>query len=132
MTENTINLSELNTDEKLQRLSKLSKAAIKSLQGSYGLDETEAMLKKNIAEASDEVNRLSKQLASGEQHNKDEYNAALNLLTKATRKLDKFLDNYEELRDGTGSKLTDLRSFIDELIKDITAEPTAIASEPVA
>ncbi|WP_243211222.1 hypothetical protein JQ760_028875 (plasmid) [Klebsiella pneumoniae] len=114
--------AELSAEEKESQFSSLSKIALKSLRGSFNLDETEKNLKSDVGTASEKVNLLSKKLANGEEHNREEYSEAVKDLNKASRKLDKFLDNYEELRDGTGAKLKELRSFLDELIGEITAE----------
>ncbi|EIZ1085927.1 hypothetical protein MPI44_004475 [Klebsiella oxytoca] len=123
MSENvTKPFAELSAEEKEIQFSSLSKIALKSLRGSFNLDETEKQLKSDVGSASEKVNLLSKKLASGEEHNREEYSEAVKDLNKASRKLDKFLDNYEELRDGTGAKLKELRSFLDELIGEITAE----------
>ncbi|ENG2541283.1 TPA: hypothetical protein UL576_005509 [Klebsiella pneumoniae] len=114
--------AELSAEEKENRFSSLSKVALKSLRGSFNLDETEKQLKSEVGSASEKVNLLSKKLANGEEHNREEYSEAVKDLNKASRKLDKFLDSYEELRDGTGDKLKELRNFLDELIGEITDE----------
>lgn len=114
--------AELTKKEKEDRLAALSKVAIKSLRGSFNLDETEKQLKESVGLASDNVNLLSKKLASGEEHNREEYSKAVNELNKASRKLNKFLDSYEELRDGTSDKLKELRSYLDDLIGEISDE----------
>ncbi len=114
--------ADLTTEEKENRFSSLSKIAHKSLRGSFNLDETEKQLKTDVGSASEKVNLLSKKLANGEEHNGEQYSDAVKDLNKASRKLDKFLDSYEELRDGTGDKLKELRSFLDELINEITDE----------
>ena len=114
--------TDLTTEEKENRFSSLSKIALKSLRGSFNLDETEKQLKTDVGSASEKVNLLSKKLANGEEHNREQYSDAVKDLNKASRKLDKFLDSYEELRDGTGDKLKELRSFLDELINEITDE----------
>lgn len=123
MSEDTVKLfADLTAEEKEIRFSSLSKIALKSLRGSFNLDETEKQLKSDVGKASDNVNLLSKKLANGEEHNREQYSEAVKDLNKASRKLDKFLDSYEELRDGTGDKLKELRTFLDELIGEITAE----------
>lgn len=114
--------SELTVAEKEERLSALSKIAIKSLRGSFSLDETEKDLKTAVTEASERVNELSKKLAANDGDNRESYNEAMKDLTKASRKLDKFLDSYEDLRTGTVDKLKDLRSFLDELITKETED----------
>ncbi|PHM72163.1 hypothetical protein [Xenorhabdus sp. KJ12.1] len=122
--DNVKSFNQLASEEKEARFSSLSKVAIKSIHSYFNLDATEKELKNNVAETSEKVNSLSKKLASGEEHNREIYNNAVKELTKANRKFDKFLDNYEELRDGTGDKLKELRSFLDELIAEISDDQT--------
>lgn len=115
--------ADLTSDEKEKKFSSLYKNALKALRGSVNLDETEKQLKTDVGEAGEKVNLLSKKLAAGEEHNREEYSEAVKALNKATRKLNSFLDNYEELRDGTDGKLKELRSYLDDLINDIADEP---------
>ncbi|EGT5675584.1 hypothetical protein AGJ34_21695 [Cronobacter dublinensis subsp. dublinensis] len=116
------NFSELTKEEKETHFSSLCKVATKALHGAFNLEETEKVLKQKVVEASEAVNSISKQLGEGQEHNRQTYNDALKELNRCNRKLDKFLDNYEDTRDGTGNKLKDLRSFLDDLINDMTAD----------
>ncbi|EOC0011568.1 hypothetical protein ACI0X9_003252 [Cronobacter turicensis] len=118
----TKSFSEMTAEEKEVQFSLLCKVAAKALHGAFNLEETEKDLKQKVVLASEAVNSISKQLGEGQEHNRQTYNDALKELNRANRKLDKFLDNYEDTRDGTGAKLKTLRSFLDDLINDMTAE----------
>lgn len=114
--------ADLTQEEKQTRLQTLCKTALKALKGSSNLDLTEKELKENVVKASEKVNTISRQLSDGQEHSREEYNNSLSELNKLNRKLDKFLDNYEDLRDGTGVKLVELRDFLNELITQISPE----------
>jgi len=114
--------AEMTDDEKLERYNALSKSAAKAVKNTFSLDGDEKTLKSNVQVASDKVNELSKKLASGELHDRAEYNSAMKELVSANKKLYKLLDNYEDQREGSGKQLKELQAFIGELIGEITDE----------
>ncbi len=109
-------------DEKLERYNVLSKAAAKAVKSSINLDDDEKQLKNEVKAASEKVNELSKKIGSGEKHDREAYDVAMKELNSANKRLGKFLDNYEDKRDGTGAHLKALQDFIGEMIGEINNE----------
>lgn len=107
-----------NADEKCNLILRLAKSAAKSLRIALTLDETQKQLRKEFVEAGDQVNILSRCIAENSQYSHDDYATSLNHLAKCNRKLHKFLDNYEDVRDNSLSELKALRNHVDNLISE--------------
>uniref|UniRef100_UPI001F48CB3C hypothetical protein n=1 Tax=Providencia rettgeri TaxID=587 RepID=UPI001F48CB3C len=123
MSENVLKpYAEMTDEEKLERYNALSKAASKAVKSSINLDDDERKIKTEVKEASEKVNELSKKLGSGESHDREAYDVAMKELNSANKRLGKFLDNYEDKRDGTGAHLKALQDFIGEMIGEIYDE----------